>query len=464
MQNYVSPRYLNILLITVFFLAASVGWLIASNFSISVILGSAIGLIILGITSIKFRLLQIKVIAGFILGLYVLSFSLTRTDLPWITINELRIPIHILLLPILIILHLLHKSDKRAVINNNRNKIIPYTNILLLGILALIPLFVSLIFADNKISSIQLIFEISIYFLGFYFFSQFVDDFKIWKILLWIYIITSIVVVAVSLYNYFFSPLHYRLGPTKTPVFNQFAFSLELAVLFMVSVILSKRRILGFLLSFLAFSTLLLGFILTYSRGAWIAALIGSIFFGILSIRLINPRRIILLLTMFSLLLATIFILRPPFLFQRLATAAEANSRRFEESNISRLSIYELGIDLVMESPIIGIGWGQELTDNLTNAHNSFIALWVGSGVFSLLIFIFILIIHGRNLWLSRKYLNQYYLAGNVLFSTFIATIFLMLFKNIFFDSFFWAFLGLQAAAVNVYSLSSNTNTFDHDS
>ena len=463
MQNYVSPRNLNILLIAVFFFAGSVGWLIASDFNNGVILVAVIGLIILGLISIRFKLLQTNVLAEICLGLYVLSFSLTRTDLPWITINTLRIPIHVLLLPILIILYFLHKSDTRAVTNEKRNKIIPYTNILLLGILALIPLFISHIFADNKISSLQLIVEISIYFLGFYFFSQFVDNFRLWKILLWIYIFTSIIVVSASLYNYFSTPFHYRLGPTKTPVFNQFAFSLELAVLFLLSVVLIKRRVLGFLLSFLAFSILLLGFFLTYSRGAWIAALIGLVLFGILSIRLVKSRRIILLLLMFSVILASIFILRPPILFQRLDTAAEANTRRFEESNLSRLSIYELGLDLVKESPIIGIGWGQELTEDLTNAHNSYIALWVGSGIFSLLIFIFILIIHGRNLWLSRKFLNQYYLAGNVLFSTFIATVFLMLFKNIFFDSYFWAFLGLQAAAVNVYSLRSNADKPDHE-
>jgi len=459
MQNIVSQRYLNIILILVIILTGCVGWLIVWDFTFGIMLGSVIGLIILGLIIFRINHFQTRIFQEIILGLYVLSFSLTRTDIPWITLNDVRVQIHIILLPILIISYLIYNNKHKNVeIYNNGKRIIPFTILLMLGFLATIPLFVSHMFAEDKVSSLRSIVEIIIYFVGFYFFARFVDNFNLWKKLLWIYIITSIIVVTVSIFNYFYSPFHYRLGPSIIPVFNQFAFSLVLAILFLMSVLIVKRHILGLLLSFLAYLILLLGFILIYSRGAWLAAFIGMVVYGILSIRSIKPQRIILLGTMLVLVVSTIIILRPPILWERLEVAADANSRRFEDSSLSRLSVYELGLDLVTVSPIIGIGWGQELVDDLTNAHNSYIALWVGSGIFSLLIFILFLIVHGRNLWISRRYLNDYYLAGNVLFSAFIATILFMLFQNTFFDSFFWAFLGLQAAAVNVYSLSSNTN------
>jgi len=211
-----------------------------------------------------------------------------------------------------------------------------------------------------------------------------------------------------------------------------------------------------------------LGIILTFSRGAWISVSIGVMIFLLSSLKYKSVRKtlpIVLLSIIVILSISIIGIINDRNMMDRLGTLIRANQKRAVGSSAARILIYNEVFNKIKDSPILGIGLGQVIINDhkhdfdLTNAHNSYLGVWAGSGTFALIFFSLLLIQHGVNLLKIRKQINRDGYLGNILVASFVAFTTFILFENSIFDSIFWGALALQGAAINIYSIERSSVT-----
>jgi len=145
-----------------------------------------------------------------------------------------------------------------------------------------------------------------------------------------------------------------------------------------------------------------IGIALTGSRGAMIAAL-PTLFFILPTLGILKPwaRALFLVLAICGAYAATLLV--PQSSIDRLATAY---SELTGGGNLTgRTLIWNDAINRVMENPVLGIGSDafSSISQSGLVAHNSFLSVWVETGIIGLVLFLSILLIATRHVFTLPK-------------------------------------------------------------
>ena len=428
-------------------------------FVIFVLACSFIGLYFLIYRNVKSEKLDLSTL---ILGIYVFLFSIGRVSISRIDYFNRQFPIHLFVLPIILILYITKKFLRRRKSYNVKNLL--YKEIIFSALL-IISLYASIFMARNRTDAFITTVELSVYFLGYFVFSYLVTSFRLWIKLLWVYVLTTSIILLNSIYQFFISPLHYaRLVASDIKGPNQYSLTLLFGFLLFFGLMFSEDNWKKRAVYILMMSLFGLGIFLTFSRGTWISVSIGVMIFLLSSLKYKSVRKtlpIVLLSLIVILSISIIGIIND----RNIMELIEAYKIRAVASSAERIYIYNETFNKIKDSPILGIGLGQVISYelrydyDLKNAHSSYLGIWVGSGIFALIFFLLFLLQHGVNLLRIRGQLNRNGLWGNILFTSFVTFAILILVKNSIFDSVLWGMLALQGAAINVYSIERSSDT-----
>ena len=394
-----------------------------------------------------------------LLKIFIFLLSIGRTSIGRIDILNRQVPIHLVVFPLILILCITQIYSRKIKTSHERNLL---NKEALFAAIFMVPLYASIFVARNRNDAIIMTAELSVYFIIYFVFSYLVTSYHLLQKLIWIYVITTSIILINSIYHFFYSPYHYsRLVTREQSNANTFSLTLLFGLLFLFGLVIReckwKKRILyTVMLSLFSF-----GLFLTFSRGAWLSASIGVMILLLFSIRnksfrIKIPTILINLVVLLS--IAIVGIINNNTMMDRLDSVIDIFQERAIASSTSRYSIYNSEFKLIKDSPILGIGLSQVVVHDfkqerdLGNPHSSYLGIWVGSGTFALIFFLLFLIQHGVNLLKIRKQINRDGFLGNILFAAFVTFTTLILFKNSIFDSIFWGALALQGAAINIYS------------
>ena len=405
-------------------------------------------------------------IKALLLVIFIFLFSIGRTSIGSIYILNRQVPIHLVVFPLILILYITQISSRK-------NKSLHVRNLLnkevLFAALFMVPLYASIFVAGNRNDAIIITAELSVYFLIYFVFSYLVTSYHLLQKLIWIYVITTTVILINSIYHFFYSPFHKaRLVASENTGANMFSLTLLFGFLLFFGLMFSEDNWKKRAMYILMMSLFGLGIILTFSRGAWISVSIGVMIFLLSSLKYKSVRKtlpIVLISIIVILSISIIGIINDRNMMDRLGTLIRANQNRAVGSSAARILIYNEDFNKIKDSPILGIGLGQVIIydhkydSDLINAHSSYLGIWVGSGTFALIFFLLFLIQHGVNLLRIRGQLNRNGLLGNILFASFVTFAILILVKNSIFDSALWGMLALQGAAINLYSIERSSVT-----
>ena len=394
---------------------------------------------------------------------YVFLAAAVQSDIGWISIAGRQIPAYVLVLPALIIFLVLQRLERSR---GSSFIVRPLLKELVWAIVLLVIVLLSLIIvAPNPLKSTIEALQLGVFICGYFIVAFLVDDRRLWKQLVLIFILTFIGFSLIALYRYFVQPVHWHrliISEGKRP--NQLAFVMETPVLVLFSILFTLRARqaskLQWGLYLSGFVILLTSFMLIVSRGAWIAAFVGAAVFGLLSLPKIKFQRIIAIgFFGFLFSLVMIAIIGLSVITNRLAFVSESVHRRFAGSSENRLEVFQIYVDQILQTPFLGSGYGVVLQEadfgdvyGAKGAHNSYLAVWTDSGVFAFLSMMGFLIVHGANLWQVRHKMNEDILWGNIFIGIYIAALVHMLAANFFFSNFFWSTFAFQAAAIHAYS------------
>jgi O-antigen ligase len=186
----------------------------------------------------------------------------------------------------------------------------------------------------------------------------------------------------------------------------------------------------------------------SYSRGAWLGALLALTYFGLL-----RKRIILVMLLALGLFWQTVL---PVSVVDRI-TSTETASGQLESSANTRLLLWSQAETIFKESPIIGLGWESfglsvskmERIHNLTDTHNYYMKTLCDRGILGLLV---LLLIFAKAFRSGLKL----YRTGNSQFQKglgfcFMGTVLACMVTNLFGDrftyfilgSYFWIFWGI---------------------
>lgn len=261
-------------------------------------------------------------------------------------------------------------------------------------------------------------FVVGLYFLSAKIFS----DGKNMERYVWLYIIPLLAVIVYSTYRH----LGYGLWDKQaahfvvSPFYNDhtsygavLAFYLPFVAMFSFSSFLTKKMK---LISFAVLGVLFLGFVLSYSRAAWLSLLVAI---GVLVIIKLRIRFKPLIITFATLL--TFFLLFQTQIFMRLEKNSEQSSANFlthissisnistDASNLERINRWSCAIRMFADKPVFGFGPGTYMFNYASyqlkrdrtiistnsadggNAHSEYLGPLSESGVLGLLTFLLIL-------------------------------------------------------------------------
>jgi O-antigen ligase len=238
---------------------------------------------------------------------------------------------------------------------------------------------------------------------------------------------------------------------------NPWIFSLYLTIIlpYMVSFFLYEKNKVYYAISILIN---VFGILLSGGRTSFLCLLILLIIYifvyirkKIRSVKLLASLQVFILLLAFIVIISlnsilvffvTLFQNSVPALSVKLSTLLE------DEVDLARTHLYEVGLDYLQKSPIIGSGLGEfENISGTVSMHSYFPSLWIETGLFGLLS---ILILHAYCLYLSYKFKDriQKSVWSAVVLSHVILLIF-MLVNPLLLYRLFWIPLAVNLAFVN---------------
>lgn len=145
--------------------------------------------------------------------------------------------------------------------------------------------------------------------------------------------------------------------------------------------------------------------LLTYSRGAWVAAILIFTLFA-----LFKEKKLIFV---FIILLAIFAAFAPKHMLQRGKSLIEVKEFTKEATISSRLYLWNFGLNEIKKSPFTGNGYGRdtflkaypELTEGQTNwhTHNLFIDIALETGIQGILAFLFLMFFIFAKMFLAYK-------------------------------------------------------------
>jgi O-antigen ligase len=378
--------------------------------------------------------------------LFITLIPFSLTDFSRINLAGNDIPIFVVFLPLLLIDVITQFVRKQIKIT------IPIIVELLLLFSILVPAAISSAVATPSTASIISFGKFGISILCFCILVISIASWDEWKKLLWMLLFSSLVVALWALYRYLYDPIHwYRLQMGEDRSINLSAFMLGFPFFISFGYAITKKR-LAHTLPYFTFMVILgASIVATYSRGIWISMIICIAVFVLLSWRNIIWYRVIIVLVFIS---ANIIFVGVEKITERLSSLISwQDNFTGDNSNLVRLNLLQLSWDQIAQAPILGSGFGFQLDDisvGMRNAHNSYLELWISSGVFAILLFIIFVILHGILLWRYRKNLNQESLLGNILIAYFCGVVFHLIIQSFVTSITFWALLSIQVSAVNL--------------
>lgn len=203
--------------------------------------------------------------------------------------------------------------------------------------------------------------------------------------------------------------------------------------------------------------------VLTLSRGAWLVLMVGVLYLGYSFLRgqLRVSRKIFSRIIVIGILAISIGVVATPASTKESIVAAvlsivqpESDVRQFNSSNESRFLTYSLGLEIIQENWLFGVGpgnyavyWGGE--DGATS-HNLYLDVASEMGLFGLAIYLSIFIITFYNFsYVARKNIDPHIKAISIGFNTtLIALLFYWMFTSYFFEPkinmMLWFMIGLS--------------------
>jgi O-antigen ligase len=134
----------------------------------------------------------------------------------------------------------------------------------------------------------------------------------------------------------------------------------------------------------------------------------------------------------------------------------QRNLARFSVSTAARIDILSTFVFRFLSNPILGIGFESSLHidsiyfDLPKRAHNTFLAILTGTGLFGFFPFMMFFGIHFNNLLKARaKLFDDNLILANLLVAMFIMALISMLVQTSFVSTQFWVFLAWQGAMIN---------------
>lgn len=237
-----------------------------------------------------------------------------------------------------------------------------------------------------------------------------------------------------------------------------------LAALFPLSLMLTvskynaKIRVLGGIAScYIVVCT-----ILTYSRSAWLALVAGAIIFAVL----VSPRGVLWLIPA-SLSVALLGLVFPDTIGARLLNFVTVS----DSANNYRLAVWDSSWNLLSDSFLFGIGWGEEAfktayinygvdgTQYAMHSHSLYLQVAIQCGLIGLILFLLAVLVvvrkcisfdNGLHVHKKLSLASRAAIAGA--FAIMIAGIFDYTWYNFRVFFVFWALLAFASAAVNVSS------------
>lgn len=247
---------------------------------------------------------------------------------------------------------------------------------------------------------------------------------------------------------------------------NEFAAILLLIIPIAISLIfISKKRAYKITYAFFAV-ILLIGFMLTYSRGGVIAFFALSIFSMLKLIRGENRVKILALVVplVIFIFLVFYFTFADEFItrMETLRVLESQESVRTESSLSKRYYYYfELSPKLFFEHPILGVGFRDFISHNIYKqiSHNTYLEVLTGTGLLGFIPFIMILFLTWKELRKIEKIVpkdeNQRYmkLYSNALELGFLSYLVAGLFISLDIDKMTWLSITLSAILLNIMRL-----------
>ncbi len=236
--------------------------------------------------------------------------------------------------------------------------------------------------------------------------SQVGQNEKIYQAMLWPLIIIS----SSSILLYYFSPLEIfifqrsekRLGGLYTdPMTWAHSYGQIFCVLFFLSLgilrLSKNRRLLWMNLCLGATIGVGLSTLLTQTRGVWL-----GIFFGVVIATLFLSKKIFVYLLSSAISLFWLLY----FLWEQFRNRVVFTFQFENNYDSERLALWKANWEIIKDHPFFGVGWGKNNTlildyysklgitqfHNTTHAHNQFIHFWAGTGIFGLIIYLFLFI------------------------------------------------------------------------
>ncbi len=196
-------------------------------------------------------------------------------------------------------------------------------------------------------------------------------------------------------------------GTFKNP--NIYAVFLIVILVFTLVHMLSEKHPMGRLFYFSVFALNFTAFLLTFTRGAWLAFIIAALILILLSSKK-APKLLLIPLLLIPLALAFI----PASFINRLLSAFNLS----DSSISSRLSIWRSSVKMFSENIFTGVGIGTESfaeeflkysedTVTAVHSHNLFLEIGCEAGIFALILFIYLLIVRLRHLITYSRYIKS---------------------------------------------------------
>jgi O-antigen ligase len=196
---------------------------------------------------------------------------------------------------------------------------------------------------------------------------------------------------------------------------NFFSYQLLIGLAFAAHIALAAKRVLSRGLAWSAFALIVAGIVSTYSAGALVG--LAAVLAATILLQLkVSVRRALVALCLIAVATAVVASLAPPDYTQAVkAKYAGIASGSFEKLGTGRGAAWEAALREIESNPVLGVGLGPErrvraIAEYFTYysvdrkaAHNSYLALAVGAGVFGLAAFLMILASCFSILWTTHS-------------------------------------------------------------